>query len=315
MRIAAMDTKRTTNRRGRGLAAAVRLALALLGGVVAGARAETLTIATYNVENYTSADRMTAEGGFQKDYPKPEAEKAALRAVIRALDADVLALQEMGPAPYLEELRRDLKADGLDYPEAVLLEAEDPDRHLALLSRRPLAAAIRHTELKFEYAGAVAKVKRGLLEVKLATAAGEVTLFVVHLKSRLTDVASDPQSAERRLAEAVAVREAVLAEFPNPEGARFLLVGDCNDDKASKPMQRLLERGKTRIARLLPAADSRGETWTHHYRREDSYARIDHVLVSALLLPAVEGGAARIFDDPAVLAASDHRPVVVRLHL
>src|SRR5436190_20095185 len=86
--------------------------------------AETLTVASYNIENYGPADRMT-EAGFRKDYPKPEAEKQALRRVIRALNADVLALQEMGGQPYLDELRRDLKAEGLDYPHAALATAVD----------------------------------------------------------------------------------------------------------------------------------------------------------------------------------------------
>lgn len=73
--------------------------------------AETLTLATYNVENYGPAKRVT-EAGYRKDYPKPEAEKAALRTVLRGINADVLVLQEMGGAVYLEELRRDLKAEG-----------------------------------------------------------------------------------------------------------------------------------------------------------------------------------------------------------
>lgn len=292
-----------------GLGGAVWLLVLWLGAI---GHAETLTIATYNVENYTVADRMTGDG-FQKDYPKPEVEKTALRAVIRALNADVLALQEMGPRPYFEELRRDLKSEGLDYPQAVLLEADDADRHVALLSRRPLTAVVRHTDLKFGYAKAEQRVKRGLLEVRVATTAGEVTIFVLHLKSRFTDLAQDPQSAERRLGEAVVIRDAVLAEFPDPGAARFLIVGDFNDDKASKPLQRLLERGKTRIARLLPAVDSRGEVWTHHYHREDSYSRVDHVLVSPGLIAAVAGGEAQIYDGPGVLEASDHRPVMVRL--
>src|SRR5687768_6399778 len=76
--------------------------------LVVAVRGETLTIATYNLENYGPANRMT-DAGYRKDYPKPEAEKQALRKVIRAIDADVIMLQEMGGAPYLEELRRDLK--------------------------------------------------------------------------------------------------------------------------------------------------------------------------------------------------------------
>src|ERR1041385_3419850 len=77
-------------------------------------RAETLTVATYNLENYGPADRVT-EMGYRQDYPKPESEKRALRAVILALNADILVVQEMGPHPFLEELRRDLKNAGLDY--------------------------------------------------------------------------------------------------------------------------------------------------------------------------------------------------------
>src|ERR1043165_9541237 len=89
--------------------------------VVCFVHAETLTIAPYNLENYGPANRVT-EMGYRQDYPKPESEKRALRAVIVALNADILVVQEMGPHPFLEELRRDLKNAGLDYPHTVLLE-------------------------------------------------------------------------------------------------------------------------------------------------------------------------------------------------
>ncbi len=273
-------------------------------------KAETLVVATYNVENYVATDRMTEEG-YRKDYPKPETQKQALRAVIRGIDADVLVLQEMGTAGYLEELQRDLKRDGLDYPHAVLLEAQDAERHVALLSRRPIAAVKRHAALEFSYFGAKEKVKRGLLEVRFATTGGEVTLFALHLKSRFTERPDDPRSALRRVGEAVAIRDAVLAEFPNPATERFAILGDFNDDRASKTLARLMERGKTTVARLLPAADSRGETWTHAFKKEDNYTRLDHVLVSPALASAVGGGAAKIYDGEGVLEASDHRPVIV----
>ena len=80
-------------------------------------------------------------------------------------------------------------------------------------------------------------------------------------------------------------------------------------------MQRLLRRGAVVIAELLPAADARGETWTHAYRKEDSYSRVDHILVSPACKSAVQGGAARIYDGPGVRDASDHRPVMVTLQL
>jgi len=282
--------------------------------VALGLRAETLTIATYNLENYGTSNRMT-EAGYRKDYPKPEPEKRALRTVIRALNADVLVVQEMGPQAYLEELRRDLRAEGLDYPHAVLATAADADRHVAVLSRRPLSGVTTHTDLEFTYFGAKEKVKRGLLEATVATAAGEVTLFAVHLKSRFTDRPDDVQSAIRRVGEATAIRDRVLKRFPNPANARFVILGDCNDGKASKALERLRDRGKTAVAELLPAADGRGESWTHAFRRDDTYTRVDHLLVSPGLLPAVQGGVARIFDGAGVKEASDHRPVWATLVL
>ncbi len=276
------------------------------------AHAETLTVATYNIENYGPADRMT-EGGYRKAYPKPESEKQALRKVIHGLHADILVLQEMGGAPYLDELRRDLKAEGLDYPYAALASAADADRHIALLSRLPLKGAITHGDLQFAYFAAKETVKRGLLEATVATTAGDVTLFALHLKSRFTERADDPGCTIRRAGEATAIRDAVLKKFPNPGDARFLILGDCNDSKASKALEHLEKRGKTEIANLLPATDSRGDTWTHDYRREDNYTRVDHILVSPGVRSAVQHGAARIFDGEGVRAASDHRPVLVTL--
>lgn len=280
----------------------------------AGVRAETLTIATYNIENYGLADRMT-EAGFRKAYPKPELEKRALRTVIRGLGADILVLQEMGPQPFLDELQRDLKADGIDYPHAALAAASDEDRHIAVISRRPLKSVATHTDLQFAYLGGKENVKRGLLEVTVASAAGDVTLFAVHLKSRFTERADDPMSAARRGGEATAIRDRVLKRFPDPTSARFVILGDCNDARTSRALAALQKRGKTDIAELLRAVDSRGEAWTHAYRKEESYSRVDHILVSPGLISAVEGGAARVFDGAGVREASDHRPVVVVLKL
>lgn len=292
----------------------VLLGLIFPVGVPVLAGANTLTIATYNVENYGPANRMTA-GGFRPDYPKPEAEKQALRAVIRALGVDVLVLQEMGGEPHLAELRRDLKTEGLDYPHAALARAGDADRHVAILARHPLQRVTTVADIDFPYFGGREKVKRGLLEATIATAAGEVTLFGLHLKSRFTERPDDVASLERRVGEATAIRNHVLKRFPVPREAKFLILGDCNDGRRSRALGLIQKRGRLEIARLLPAADSRGEVWTHFYRREESYSRVDHILVSPGLRSHVQGGAARIYDGPGVRDASDHRPVVVVLTL
>jgi endonuclease/exonuclease/phosphatase family metal-dependent hydrolase len=276
------------------------------------AGAETLTIATYNIENYVATNRM-ADGVYRKNYPKPETEKAALRGVIRGLDADVIALQEVGPLPYLEELLRDLKSEGVDYPYFAWMEGADTERHLAVLSRRPFIHVNKHADIRFKYFTEETRVKRGLLEVRIAFANAEIALFVVHLKSRFTDRADDPESARRRAGEAEAIRDLICdGRSANPD-MRFLVVGDCNDAPGSRPLRALLARGKTTITQMLPASDFHGETWTHFYRKQDAYSRMDYVLVSPLLRPWVAGDAAEIFGGPDALKASDHRPVLIRL--
>lgn len=292
----------------------VFLALGLFAWSAALRGGETLVVATYNIENYGPANRMTG-AGYRKDYPKPEAEKQALRRVIRGLNADLLVLQEMGGLPYLEELRRDLKTEGLDYPHAALADAADADRHVALLSKRPLKGVTTHRDLQFSYLGGKERVKRGLLEATVSTAAGDVTLFALHLKSRFTDRPEDPLSATRRAGEGTAIRDRVLERFPQPATARYLILGDCNDGRTSRAVGHLQKRGRTEVAHLLSAADSRGELWTHVFRREESYSRVDQILVSPGLRTAVKDGTARIFDGDGVREASDHRPVMVVLRL
>jgi len=277
-------------------------------------RAERLTVATYNLENYLSTDRVV-EGTYQRDYPKPEVEKTALRTVIKSLNADVIAFQEMGPLPYLNELQHDLADEGCNYPHAELIESDDADRHVAVLSKRPFKAVKKHTDLEFGYFGKTEHVKRGLLEVSLQVGSTELTLFAVHLKSRFTDRSDDPMSAIRRAAEAGAVRNRILALFPDPSAAHFIILGDFNDVPRSRPIVAMSHKGKTVISELLPSTDSRGEVWTHNYHKEDSYSRIDYILVSPGLKDAVVDGRARIADGPETLVASDHRPVVTTLEL
>ncbi|MFO1450773.1 MAG: endonuclease/exonuclease/phosphatase family protein [Opitutaceae bacterium] len=270
------------------------------------------SVATYNVENYTLADRLV-DGVYRKSYPKPERAKAALRRTLRELGAQVVVLQEVGGNAFLEELQRDLHLEGANYPHAALVEAADPDRRLALLSQeRPLEIRT-HTDLSVMYFGAREPVKRGLLEVTFMRPWGPVTLFAVHLKSRYTDRPDDPQSAVRRAAEATVLRDRILERCPNPSLRPFVVLGDFNDSRVARPIRAFLQRGALSITILLPASDSRGEVWTHRYAKEDSYSRVDHILVSPALYPWIEFGRATIADGADVAEASDHRPVVVRI--
>ncbi len=267
-------------------------------------------IATWNVANSGPTGRVTA-AGYRSDYPKPEAEKAALRAVLRRLDAEVVALQEMGPPAYLAELARDLAREGLVYPHRAIAEDGEPRRN-ALLSRRPLRAVRTHHEVEFSHLGQPTRLRRGLLEATLDTPAGTVTLIVLHLKSPLSDDPRDPRAEALRRAEAGAVRDRLWERFPDPRLTPFLVLGDCNEVPSGPAVQTLRRRGRTELLRLVPAADERGDTWTHHYRRGETYARVDLILLSPALAPWL-AAPGQILDGPDVRLASDHRPVVLEL--
>lgn len=273
-----------------------------------------LTVATYNVENYTIADRMV-DGVYRAAYPKPEKEKAALGQVVAGIAPDILAVCEMGKPEFLADFQRELKLAGQDYPYTALIEAADADRHVAVLSKVPFKEVRRRAAVPITYFGQPAVVKRGVLEVIFATDEGDVSLFVIHLKSKFTERKDDPEGATRRALEAEAVRDLVLTRYPDPVKAKFIVCGDWNDTRTTRPVRALQKRGETALGEILSAADSHGETWTHHYRKEDSYSRIDYLLVSPALKPLVAEGRAKIWDGPGATEASDHRAVFVSLNL
>ena len=291
-----------------------RISLLALVFLALAAIAHAITVGTYNVENYLVTDRM-ADGAFRKAYPKPETEKAALRQAIAGFAPDILALQEMGKPEFLAELQRDLKADGLDYPHAFVLEAGDSDRHVAVLSKLPFKALHKHTQVPIKLFGKDDIVKRGVLEAVFATNEGDVSVFVIHLKSRRTERPDDPEGATQRSAEATAARDLVLSRYPDPANAKFIITGDWNDTRTSRAVRALQKRGELDVGEILRAYDSRGDTWTHAYRREDSYSRIDYILVSPGLKPFLERANAKIYDGAGVREASDHRPVYIKLKL
>ena len=98
-----------------------------------------ITVATYNLENYLVTDRMV-DGVYRPAYPKPQKSRQAICATVAGISPDVLAVQEMGSAAFLEDFRRELKEAGQDFPHAVLLEAGD-------LFGRPVPFQLRSNSL------------------------------------------------------------------------------------------------------------------------------------------------------------------------
>jgi len=275
--------------------------------------AESLRVASYNLENYLLMDRIVAEV-WRPDYPKPEAEKQILREVIHLANADILLVQEVGSPAFLEELRADLALEGLHYPHAVHLAAADSRRQIAVLSRIAPIEVQRHTDLSFNYFAAPAQVWRGLLELEFELQSGvRFSLFGLHLKSRWTTDKRDAEAHLYRTRSAEVCRDRVIARTIDLGRFNYLVAGDFNDHANSAAMRRFYQRGDVPLGSLLPAVDGRDERWTYFYEREVSYQLIDAMVISPALMPHVKSGRGGIIDHPHALTASDHRLVYVDL--
>jgi len=271
-------------------------------------------IMSWNVRNYLQTDRLT-EDGFRPDYPKPETEKSALREVILEVHPDILFLQEIGGWPELRELQRDLRRMGLDLPYGDVAENADPERRLGYLAARHPPESHSHGDLNFAYFGDRELVKRGLQEVRFDLDGVPLRFYHLHLKSRFSKRDDDPGSELRRTREARAIRDWILEQMEaggTGENFGWIVLGDFNDHRQSATVRRFLTISEREIGKLIPAEDSRGERWTHLFRAQDAYTRVDLAISGGRFSEHFEVFA-RIEDSPAVLAASDHRPLVLNI--
>lgn len=179
-----------------------------------------LKIATYNVENLFDLHKSGSEYSDyipngsslwnQKNY------KIKLRniaQVIKEIDADIIALQEVESLEALLDLRFTLKQNGLYYQYYAIADKKDTTVKVALLSKIPFVYSkeISVTQ-SLEY--------RNILESKFLINDQELYLFVNHWKSK-----SGAES--RRIVSAKALKKRV-AEIGFDKN--IILLGDFNSD-------------------------------------------------------------------------------------
>lgn len=277
--------------------------------------AEIFRVATYNLENYLHAPLGT------RPAKSPEG-RAKIRESLRAINADVVALQEIGGSNVLLELRASLKSEGLDYAFWELVHGWDTNIQVAVLSRFPITARRPHTNDSFLLFGRRFRVSRGFAEVDIrVNDRYSFTLITTHLKSRRP--VPDADEAELREQEALLLREKIEARLSANPSANLIVLGDLNDNQDAKSTRAVIGRGNHALIDTRPAErngdnqpnpnpryEPRRVAWTHHYGKEDTYGRIDYILLSR--------GMAREWnkEETCVLAlanwgvGSDHRPVV-----
>lgn len=276
--------------------------------------AQTFRVATYNVQNYLG----TASG---TRVAKSDAAKAKIRESIRTLNADVIALQEMGGTNELLELRESLRREGCDFSHWEHVSAWDTNIHVAILSKFPITARRPHTNDSFLLFGKRHYVKRGFAEVEIRVQDHYTfTLLTAHLKSKLTIFDADEQ--ELREEEATLLREKIDAILNRQPNANVVVAGDLNDTRDSKAVRTIIGR-KHALIDTRPAEDNGDDepnvnahypppriSWTHYYGKEDSFRRIDYLLVSRGLAREWVTNETRVLKMPNWGTASDHRPIV-----
>ena len=279
------------------------------------ASAETFRVATYNVEGYLDQATQTRSA-------KSVEAKAKIRESLRALKPDVLALQEMGGTNALLELRDSLKAEGLDLPYWEHITGFDTNIHVAILSKFPIIARRPHTDDSFLLSGRRFRVSRGFAEVDIQVNTNySFTLMTAHLKSKRAVAQAD--ETELRLEEAKLLREKVDVILSANPNANLVVLGDFNDTKDSASTKAVIGRGKRKLVDTRPAErngdnapspnpawEPRNVTWTHHYGKEDTYSRIDFLLISPGLAREWLTNETYVLALPNWGVGSDHRPLV-----
>ena len=278
--------------------------------------AKTFRVATYNVENYL--DQPTES----RTHVKSTEAKAKIRESLRALKPDVLALEEMGTTNALLELRAALKAEGLDFPFWEHVSGHDTNIHVAVLSKFPFTARRPHTNEQFLLSGRRMRVSRGFAEVDIRVNPNySFTLIAAHLKSRRPVAVAD--EAELRLEEAKVLREIIDADLAANPNANLVVLGDFNDTYNTASTKAVIGRGKTKLVDTRPAErngdntpnpnpryEPRNITWTHYYGVEDTYSRIDYIMLSPGMAPEWVKEETYIPTISNWGIGSDHRPLV-----
>ncbi len=284
---------------------ALVLLLVLLSTSAFGQQA--VTFVHYNVENYLEMNRR--QGGRVGFAAKPEGEKNTLVRIIKEIHPDILGVAEMGLPDQFEEFRKRLNEAGLEFPFSEYVNAADPDRHLALLSR--FAIVERHSEksLFFDLNGQREPVERGILDVTIeVNSSYRLRLIGAHLKSKLAVPSGE---ALLRRNEARLLRQHIDAVLRKDPNVNLLVYGDLNDTKDQPALQEILgpRQSSNRLSDIL-LADAQGDHWTYYRSLSDTYDRIDYILTGQALLPQIDQSQSRVYRSSDWYLASDHRPIV-----
>jgi endonuclease/exonuclease/phosphatase family metal-dependent hydrolase len=207
--------------------------------------AETFKIATYNVDNLFDLEKSGSEyieyvpnNIFNWNKNTLEVKLNNISRVIKDLNADIIALQEIESEQVLKLLLAKLKENSLDYPYYKIGQAKNTVVKCAVLSKYPI-------DQSWEILVNNSKL-RDILKVKILLVTHPLILYINHWKSK-----QGPESS--RIASALALRKDIDTLAADTD---FIVLGDFNSNyneyQSLKNSKRLNNtRGLTGINSIL----------------------------------------------------------------
>ena len=186
------------------------------------AAAETVRIATWNIENFWHVEGESLRGPYKgRDQIRYAEDYAALRQVIARIDADVWGLQEMGSP---ESVRALFPEDTWTLVFSTRYDPSNPrDIYTALAIRTDAAQVLETNQIPLSVSG----TNREGTAARLSLRGEEVWVASVHLKSGCRN--DDPDTSSRRQCETLADQLPILETWIDERLATGVLVmGDFN---------------------------------------------------------------------------------------
>lgn len=236
---------------------------------------------------------------------KPRAELERLAESIRALNADVIAVEEVENRFYLERFVNVFLPE-MGYRDVVLFEGNDGRGiDVGLISRIPVGEVRSHRHLRFPgHDGGEARFNRDVLAVTLEPKDAEpFDVWVVHLKSN----AGGREAAEPiRMAEARELRRLLDEELTENPEARFLVTGDFNDTPESETIKTIVGAGTNA---LWSAGSDLNDPAAVSYNQGEFRSVIDFILCSPAMQQEYVKGSFQIPQGAVETTGSDHNPI------
>ena len=267
----------------------------------------TFTLATWNVKNFFDEKDDPGLSDTVLTLAEVQAKMKKLGSAIRALNADVLVLQEVEKLDLLQRLNKG-QLGNMGYKEVWLSEGNDlRGIDVAMLSKFKVLQYISNAKDTFPGVQDPNKnygFSRDCVMAKLELGAGrELRLLINHLRAGggFTDL-------RRREAQAQRVRVLADMVLKGDPLANLAVIGDLNDDANSDTLKLIRDKSPALFATtsLLPASGRKT------FRKSQ---QLDYILVAPGLKADLDQTSVTVPYDNLFSSTSDHYPIRVKFTL